>query len=153
MKLQSFVNSPKKIKEIIKMFLHFWFFTCCPHPFSLRTSLFTKRPYVSLYSYFHYVLTCWIWKTYLNIYVKNKKNMLILKFHPGMKSLHLFFSFFSFREEISSLSFIPRWNFISAETCKQEEIFHHTQGWFHPRTSFIPGWIFTCKHPLIYWLL
>ena len=113
MKLQSFVNSPKKIKEIIKMFLHFWFFTCCPHPFSLRTSLFTKRPYVSLYSYFHYVLTCWIWQTYLNTYVKNKKNMLILKFHPGMKSLHLFFSFFhsgkkfhhylSSRDEISSL--------------------------------------------------
>ena len=44
---------------------------------------------------------------------KLKKNMLILKFHPGMKSLHLFFSFFhsgkkfhhylSSRDEISSL--------------------------------------------------
>ena len=76
------------------MFLHFLFFTCCAHPFSFRASLFTKRPYVSLYSYFHYVQTCWIWKTYLNTFVKNSKNMLILKFHPGMKCLHVFFSFF-----------------------------------------------------------
>ena len=32
------------------MFLHFWFITCCVHPFSYRTSLFTKRPYASLCS-------------------------------------------------------------------------------------------------------
>ena len=37
------------------MFLHFLFFTCCAHPFSFWASLFTKRPYVSLYSDFHYV--------------------------------------------------------------------------------------------------
>ena len=48
----------------IEMFLHF-LFTCCAHPFSFRALLFTKRPYVSLYSYSHYVQTCWIWKTYL----------------------------------------------------------------------------------------
>ena len=47
----------KKIKKR-KMFLHFLFFTCCAHAFSFRASLFTKRPYVSLYSYFHYVQTC-----------------------------------------------------------------------------------------------
>ena len=41
-----------------KMFLHFLFFTCCAHPISFRASLFTKRPYVSLYSDFHYVQTC-----------------------------------------------------------------------------------------------
>ena len=76
------------------MFLYFWFFTCCAHPFSFRASLFIKRPYVSLYSYFHYVQTCWIWKTCLDTYVKNKKNMLILKFHPRMKCLHVFLSFF-----------------------------------------------------------
>ena len=39
-----------------KMFLKF--FTCCVHPFSFQASLFTKRPYDSLYSYFHYVQTC-----------------------------------------------------------------------------------------------
>ena len=80
------------------MFLHFWFFTCCAHPLSFRASSFTKRPYVSLYYiivYIHYVQTCWIWKTYLNTYVKNwKKNEHILKFHPGMKCLHVFFYFF-----------------------------------------------------------
>ena len=59
------------------------------------------------------------------------------------------FFFFSFRDEISSLSFIPGWwNFISAKTYKQQETFHHRQRWFHPGTSFIPGWNFTCKHPL-----
>ena len=57
-----------------KNVLIFLFFTCCAHPFSFRASLFTKRPYVSLYSYFHYVQTCWIWKTYLNTYSKIKKN-------------------------------------------------------------------------------
>ena len=53
-------------------------------------------------------------------YMRQKlKNMLILKFHPGMKCLHVFFFFFSSQDEISSQSFIPRWNFISAKTCKQ----------------------------------
>ena len=63
----------KKIIKKRKMFLHFLFFTCCAHPFSFRASLFTKRPYVSSYSYFHYVQTCRIWKTYLNTYVNIKK--------------------------------------------------------------------------------
>ena len=37
-------------------------------------------------------------------YIRQKliKNMLILKFHPGMKCLHVFFFFFSSRDEISS---------------------------------------------------
>ena len=47
----------KKIIKTRKMFLHFLFFTCYVHPFSFW-SLFTKRPYVSLYSCFHYVQTC-----------------------------------------------------------------------------------------------
>ena len=34
---------------------------------------------------------------------------------------------------------IPVWNFSSAKTCKQEETFHHRQGWFHSGTTFIPG--------------
>ena len=113
----SIISKIKKIIIIIimiikKMFLHFLFFTCCAHPLSFRASLFTRRPYVSLYSYFHSVQTCWIWKTYLNNTSKIKKNMLILKFHPGMNCLHVFFSFFhsgmkfhpclSSRDEISS---------------------------------------------------
>ena len=68
------------------MFLHFLFFTCCAHPFSFRASIFTKRTYVSLYSDFHSVQTCWIWKTYLNTYV------FFSFFHPCLLS----------RDEISS---------------------------------------------------
>ena len=64
-------------------------------------------------------------------------------FHPGMK----FHPCLSSQDE-----FILEWNFISAKTCKQWETFHHRQGWFHPRTSFIPGWNFTSKHPLTRWL-
>ena len=68
----SIISKLHKVKNRkIKMFLHFLFFTCCAHPFSFQASLFTKRPYDSLYSYFHYVPTCWIWKTYLSTYVKN----------------------------------------------------------------------------------
>ena len=92
-----------------KIFFRFLFFTFCAHPFSFRASLFTKRPYVSLYSDFHYVQTCWIWKTHLNTYVKNEKSMLILKFHLGMKCSTSCFLFF-----------IPGWNFIPL---------------FHPRMS------------------
>ena len=83
------------------------------------------------------------------IYVR----ILILKFHPGMKCLNVFFSFLHpgmkfhpclfYRDE-----FILGWNFISAKACKQWETFHHRQEWFHPGTSFILGWNFTCKHPL-----
>ena len=52
-------------------------------------------------SYFHYAQTRQLWKAYLNTYVKNlKKNMPILKFHPGMKCLHILFSS---RDEISSV--------------------------------------------------
>ena len=61
-------------------------------------------------------------------------------FHPGMNFIRL-----SFRRE-----FIRGWNFISAKTCKQQETFHHRQGWFHPGSSFIPGWNFTCKLPFIF---
>ena len=57
---------------------------------------------------FHYIHTPIMFKhvnfekAYLNTYVqKLKKNMLILKFHPWIKCLHVFFSFF----------FVPGWNF------------------------------------------
>ena len=68
----SIISKLHKVKNgKIKMFLHLLVFTCCAHPFSFRASLFTKRPHVSLYSYFHYVQTCWIWKRYVSTYVKN----------------------------------------------------------------------------------
>ena len=84
---------------------------------------------------------------------KPSKNMLIVKSHPGMKCLNIFFYVFSSQNEISSLPFSQGWvhpgmKFIPAKTCKQWETLHHRQGRFHSRTSFIPGWNFTCKHPL-----
>ena len=69
--ISKFIKKKKKKNKIKKNVNTFLIFTCCAHPFSFRASLFTKRSYVSLYSYFHYVQTCWIWKTYLNTYVKN----------------------------------------------------------------------------------
>ena len=120
MKFQSFLNFPKKIQEIIKMFLHCWFFTCCPHPFSFRASFFIKRPYM-----FHNIHTFIMFKhvefgkhTWIHTYVKNLKKT-YLKFLPGMKCSHVFFFIFSSRDEISSLSLIPGWNFILAKTWKQ----------------------------------
>ena len=55
---------------------------------------------------------------YLNTNVKNQKHMLILKFHPRMKCLHVFFSFFDLGKKfyscfLASDEFIPRYNFIS----------------------------------------
>ena len=118
--------------------------------FSLRAWLFIKRPYVSLYSYFHCAQTCWICKTYLNTYVKNKKNMFILKFHLRMKCLHVFFFFFFFffssRDEISSLSF-NSWNFVSGWNSSRDEILpvyveiSLTVYTFLPRWNFILGWV------------
>ena len=117
------------------MFLRFWFFTCCPHSFSFGTSLFIKRPYASL----HFILLESIFE---HIRQKLIKNMLILKFRPGMKCLHVFFSFFhpgmkchpclSSRDEISS---------------RQKRV-NSKRHFTIDRHDFIPGWNFTCKHPL-----
>ena len=56
---------------------------------------------------------------HIRIHMLKIKKTPILKFHPRMKCLHVFFSFFSYRNEISSLSF---W-----------------QGWVHPGTKFLLG--------------
>ena len=63
------------------MFLHFWFFTCCPHSFSFRASLCFIIFILSLCS------------NMLNL-ENILEYILILKFHSGMKCLHVFFSFF-----------------------------------------------------------
>ena len=124
------------------MFLHFLFFTCCAHPLSFRVSLFTKRPYVSLYSYFHSVQTCWIWKIYLNTSVKNKKNMLILKFHPGMKCLHVFFPFLHI-----GMKFHPCLSSRDEISSRQKRL-NSKRHFTIDRDDFIPGWNFTCKHAI-----
>ena len=66
----------------------------CSHIFYFLLLLILFLFGLQLYSYFPYVQTCWIWKTYFNNTSKIKKNMLIFKFHPVMKCLHVFFSFF-----------------------------------------------------------
>ena len=110
MKFQSFVNFPKKIKEIIKMFLHFWFFTCCPHSFSFRASLCFIIFILSLCS------------NMLNLenileYIRQKlKKHAHFKISSRDEVLTRLFFFFSYRDEISSLSF---W-----------------QGWVHPGMKF-----------------
>ena len=86
------------------MFLCFWFFTCCPHPFSFRNSLFIKSPYVSLCSCIHYVQTYWLWKAIHTSKIKHTH----FKIYTRMKCLQYFF-FFSSRDETSSLSFWQRW--------------------------------------------
>ena len=69
-------------------------------------------------------------KACLKTYVKNeKKNILILKFHPGMKCLHVFFSS---PDEISS-----------RQKRVNSKRYFTTDG-----DDFIPGWNFMCKHPL-----
>ena len=137
----------------MKIFLKFLYFTCCPHPFSLQTLLFIKRPCFIIFilslcsNNANFGKHIWIHTSKIN------KNILILKFHSGMKCLHIFFSFshpgvkfhlcLFDRDE-----FILGWNFISLKSCKQKETFHNRQGWFRQGTNVIPGWNFACKHLL-----
>ena len=136
MKFQSFVNFPKKIKEIIKMFLHFWFFTCCPHSFSFRASLCFIIFILSLCS------------NMLNLenileYIRQKlKKHAHLKFHPGMKCLQVFFSFFHPR-----MKFYPCLSSRYEISSRQKRV-NSKRHVTIDRDDFIPGWNFTCKHPL-----
>ena len=89
-----FCKLPKENKRNNKNVFIFLMFTCCPHPFSFRTSLFT-RPYVQTRS---------LQKAYLNNTSKMKKK----------KCLHIFFSS---PDEISSLSV-----FLTGMISTQDEI-------------------------------
>ena len=63
---------------------------------------------------------------------KLSKNILFVKFHPGMKCLHVFFFLvFSARDEISS---------------RQKRV-NSKRHFFIDRDDFILGWNFMCKHP------
>ena len=74
--------------------------------------------------------------------------MLILKFHPGMKCLHVFFSFFhpgmKFHPSLTGMS--SSWDKISSRQKRVNSKKHFTID----RDDFVPGWNFTCKHPLIW---
>ena len=142
MKFQSFVNFLKKIKEIIKMFLHFWFFTYCSHPFSFRASFFIERPM------FHYIRTFIMFRhveygkhTWIHT-SKIRKSMLILKFHPPMKCLHVFFSFFH-----PGMKFHPCLSSRNEILSRQKRV-NGKRHFTINRDDFIRGCNFTCKHPL-----
>ena len=105
MKFQSFLNFTKKIIEIIKMFLHVWFFTCCSHPFSFRTSLFRERDLM-----FDYIPTLIIFKhvnfgknIWINTSKKRKKKHTHIKISSRDEVVTRLFFFFS------SLSFWQGW--------------------------------------------
>ena len=68
--------------------------------------------------------------------------MLILKFHPRMKCLHVFFSFFHPR-----MKFHPCLSFRDEISSRQKRV-NSKRHVTIDRDDFIPGWNFTCKHPL-----
>ena len=117
-----------------KTVLHFWFFTCCAHPFSYRTSLFKKRPYAS-WTYFHYVSESKGNEILESVveYIRQKlKKHVHLKISSRDEVLTRLFSFFHrginfYLCLFDRDEFIPG-KFISAKRCKQEETFRHRQG-------------------------
>ena len=79
------------------MFLKFLYFTYCSHHSSF---FFSDFPFYK--EAFCFIIFSLCSNKLIHTFKKNeKKKMLILKFHPGMKCLHVFFLFF-----------IPGWNFI-----------------------------------------
>ena len=156
MKFQSFLNFTnftKKIIEIIKMFLHFWFFTCCPYSFYFWTSLFIKRSYVSVHSYSHYVISF--------KHVNFGKHVWILR-QIFFKKNHAHFKILSWDEVFTCLFFlffIPGWNFVSVfltgmsssrdEISSRQKRVNSKRYLTIDRDDFIPEWNFiaakTCK--------
>ena len=78
--------------EIIKMFLHFWFFTCCSHPFSFQSSLPFCSNTLTLESIFEYIQ-------------RKLKKHAHFKISSRYEMFTRLFFFFSSRDEISSLPF------------------------------------------------
>ena len=69
--------------------------------------------------------------------------MLILKFHPGMKCLHVFFSFFH-----PGMKFHPCLSSRDETSSRQKRV-SSKRHFTIDRDDFIPGRNFTCKHPLL----
>ena len=92
----------------------------------------------TLESIFEYI--CQKWKKTK----KTKKNMLILKFHPGVKCLHVFFSS---RDEISSV-FLTEMSSSRDEISSRQKRVNSKRHFTIDRDDFILGWNFTWKHPL-----
>ena len=163
MKFQFFQNFTKKKIEIIKMFLHFWFFTCL-QLFSFRTSLFIKRSHVSLHSYSmfkHVNFGKHIWMHTSKTLKKKHTHFKILSRDEVFTCLYFFFSS---RDEISSAVFLTGMSSSCDEISKKhthfkilswDEVFTRLyfffsspdeissavfwQGWVHPATKFHLG--------------
>ena len=93
---------------------------------------------------------CWNKSTLESIfeYIRQKwrkKKILILKFRPGLKCLHIFFSS---RDEISSLSFWQRWVHSGMKFHLGKNVWTARDIFTIDRDDFIPGWNFTWKHSL-----
>ena len=143
MEFQSFVNSTKNIIEM-KCFYVFHFLLVLLILFLL--GLFIKRPYVIMFKHVNF------WKHIWLIHQKSIKNMLILKFHPGMKCLQVFFFFFFHPGMKSHFCLSSRDEISSRQKCLNSKR-HLTidRGDFIPGRVlgvFIPVWNFTRKHPL-----
>ena len=112
--------------EIIKVLLKFLYFTCCPHPFSFRTSLFI------LGLMFHYIHTFIMFK-----HINFGKHIWI-HFIPGWSVSTSFFLFF-----------IPGWNFIPVsltmmsssrdEISSQQKRVNSKKDFTIDRDDFVPG--------------
>ena len=102
MKFQSFLNFAKKITEIIKMFLHFLIFYLLSLSFFFSDFTSIKRPYVSLYSHFHYAQNINFGSMFEYIRQKLKRKYAHLIISSRDEVFTRPFSFFSSRDEISS---------------------------------------------------
>ena len=143
MEFQSFLNRTKKIIEV-KCFFVFDFLLIIFILFWGDFTFFIKRRFVSFIHMFLSLCSNTLTLESIFEFIRQKliKNMLILKFYPWMKCLHVIFSFshpgmkshpcLSSRDEISS----------------QQKRVNSKRHFTIDRDDFIPGWNFTCKHPL-----
>ena len=126
MKFQSFVNFPKKIKEIIKVFSHFLFFYLLSWSLFFSDFTFYKEALcfiifklsvcsnkLTLENIFEYIRQKWRKKTYS-----------FQNFIPewSVYTSSFFSFFFSHPCLFDRDEFIPGWNFISTKTCKHWDI-------------------------------
>ena len=129
----SISNFPKKIKEIIKMFWHFWFFTGYHHPFFF----FLDFTFYKVALIFHYIHTLMFKHVNIGKHIwihtsKMKKKHTHFKISSRDEVFTRLFFFFSSRSEISS------W---------QKRV-NSKRHFTIDRDDFILGSNFTCKHPL-----
>ena len=135
------------------MFLHFWFFTCCPHPFNFWTSLFIKS---LTFQHIHTLIMLSHSNTLiLESMFEYTRQKNFLKNHAHFK--------ISSRDKVFTCLFFPffiqGWNFVSAfltgmsssrdEISSRQKRVNSKRYLTINRDDFIPEWNFisakTCK--------